>query len=280
MCRRAATSLADVCQHHNWRNIEGPYTVRLELRDGACLTRRFKFVRPDKEPALREWLMADPANAAYWRLPGAGQVRRFALEIAPHQESDQALRGDAPQWEAYRQEYAAALASAPEAVAHRQYAGDEWPRVVANLRDGHRRFDIKDLPIIPRLMPRTGRWLRETASCQLPIGPATAKGRVDWLEFSDLDSFDAKDAYEKVYEDYRSRVGDARRLLASLQARHVAPGENAKYHLVHCKLPASYEDFAENAQGLTEEYGSKARNYFLFMNPEEIAKLRELLGRE
>lgn len=305
VCRRAAASLAKAFKRTGWENAEDVecdgsyYAVRLELRDGTCLSRAISFYRRGKEPPLRELLMADPANAVYWRLPGAGQVCGFGLTTSemnfslPQRHSRDSrgsyeYRGDAPHWEVFRQEYAAAIASAPALVARRQQKC-HLPLFVVKFRDRHGRMVTRWFPIITRLMPQTREWLREARSCPLPIlsedgeaaNAARAENRGDSLRnftCADLDSPDEEDGYGSSWLK-PSRFAAVKRFLAPIQARVVAPGESAKYHLVHCKLHAAPR-LPAGLHGVTQEYHWTVKNYLLLMTPEEIAKLRELLGRE
>ncbi|MBP5233959.1 MAG: hypothetical protein J6333_11195 [Planctomycetes bacterium] len=301
VCQRAAASLARVYKPQKYKNANDPTdahcVARLELRDGTLLTRNVSFWRTKNEPKLQELLRADPANAAYWRLPGAGQVCGFDLQIGwqriyfkPYRQYLRRgfdLRGDAPQWEAYRQEYAAAIANDLDAVVF--FESNNWermaPAVDAKFRDRHGRIVERSLPIIPRLMPKTRDWLLEAANHPFPILSKNDREHAWKFTFCDLDAIDEENANWDIshkHPNFRARLADFEKFLAPIQARHVAPGEIAKYHLAYCKLLTD-QPRAGKQKGVTEEYddGRKtAKHYFLFMNPEEIAKLRELLGRE
>ena len=329
VCRRAAASLACSLKksaENGQSSAEGRHVVRLELRDGTSLTRRVLFLRPNQEPSLRELLMADPANAAYWRLPGAGQVCGFDLQIGQGEfyrlgrikspGSTLGLRGDAPQWEAYRQEYAAAIASDPAAIAF-WMESDKWhPRgdftvaVAAKFRDRHGRIVERSFPIIPRLMPKTCDSLLATANHPFPILSQKDRECADRFSFCDLDALADENAAadisdESVYgisrgrcvvshgdenaaadisdgrPDFRARLVALESFLAPIQARQAAAGKIANRHLVHCKL---FGGFSGKQKGMTSYYdisgGRMVKHYFLFMTPEEIAKLRALCFAE
>ncbi|MBP5233958.1 MAG: hypothetical protein J6333_11190 [Planctomycetes bacterium] len=293
VCQRAAASLASwfKSSENIHSRAEGRYAVRLELRNGTFLARWIPFRRQETEPSLWELLMADPANAAYWRLPEAGQTCGFTVQIGwgtmyrQHLWEGWACRGDEPQWAAFRQEYAAAIASAPAAVASWKsclsYSRSQ-SCIKAKFRNRHGRIVEMYFPIIPRLMPKTRDWLLEIANCQLPILSQGDREHAFKFEFHDLDALGGEDQSETLSDSYCSdfseRLAALQTFLAPIQARQIAPGEKVKHHLAHCKLVIDQPLFEHQKDGLGDV--KREKNFFLFMTPEEIAKLRGLLGKE